>query len=135
MGSKGVRVLVLGSVFCAVGSFCLTGQRRARVRLLLEVAVSGNVEIRILLVELPKVLKAWVDWLQVAGRPRGVGFVPIVQVISYLCTWYPGQLSWCRDLEFLLGVASVGRSHSSVRVFDPCGLLAAFRMDCCYSFE
>ena len=87
MGSKGVRVLVLDSVFCAS---CLLGQRRARVRLLLEVAVSVNVEIRILLVELPKILKAWVDWSQVAGRPRGVGFVPIVQVISYLCTRCPG---------------------------------------------
>ena len=116
MGSKGARILVLESVFCALGSFCLAGQRRARVRLLLEVAISVNVGSRILLVELPEVLKAWVDWSQVTGRPRGIGFVPIVQVISYLCTWFSGQLSWCRDLGFLLGVASVSRSHSCVRV-------------------
>ena len=78
MGSKGVRVLVLDLLFCALGSFCLAGQRRARVRLLLEVAISVNVGSRIHLVEPPEVLKAWVDWSQVAGCPGTVGFVPIV---------------------------------------------------------
>ena len=135
MASEGVRVYVLGLVVCAFGSFCPTGQRRARVGLLLEVAISVGVGSCVHLAKLPRVVEARVGWSQVVGCPRRVGFVPIVQIVSHLRTWSPRQLSWRCGLELLIRVASVGCSHSSVRVLDPCGLLAALAMDCRYFCE
>ena len=130
MTSKGVQVCVLGLVVRALNSFCPAGQRRASVRLLLEVVFSVGVESRVRLLSLPRVVETRVGWSQVIGRPRRVGLVPIVHIVSHLRTWCPRQLSWRCGLQLLIRVASIGCSHSSVRVLDPRGLLAAFAMEC-----